>query len=194
MSSAAFELCSVQIDGAFRRIAKAKCGYCRTIQTIFNNTQAKTSGYDDDIIERRVVQKFERLGWKIGKSADQHRCPACYSKIKIAAVNKKKGTHMDKKVVPLTPSVQSHAEPPRTPTREEKRIIFAKIDEHYIDEKTGYSNSWNDKRISEDLHAFTSHILPPRQKGMGRHRCEDRSDTGESAHLEGERLHVGVEG
>jgi len=57
------------------------------------------------------------------------------------------------------------------------------------DERQGGENS-----EADPVHAFTSHILPPRQKGMGRHRCEDRSDTGESAHLEGERLHVGVEG
>jgi len=157
-----FALYSIQVEGGLKRVAKATCGHCNKSQVISNNTQSKSSGYDDDIIERSIASKFERHGWKVGKSTTQHRCPSCFTAIKVTA--KRKAGTMDKdkdkdKVVPITP--------PRTVTREEKRIIFAKIDEVYLDEKTGYSKDWSDKRVAEDLKIPVAWVATLREEHFG---------------------------
>ena len=48
----------------------------------------------------------------------------------------------------LSPSA---AEPPPEMTREDRRIIYAKLNEVYLDETKGYSESWTDKRVAEEL-------------------------------------------
>ena len=36
-------------------------------------------------------------------------------------------------------------------TRDERRIIFEKINEIYVGEKVGYSDSWDDEKVAKDL-------------------------------------------
>lgn len=40
-------------------------------------------------------------------------------------------------------------EPPREMSREDRRLVFAKIDEHYLD--NSYEKDWNDRRVATDL-------------------------------------------
>ena len=40
---------------------------------------------------------------------------------------------------------------PRVMTREDKRIIYDKINEVYVDEKRGYDNGWSDHKLATDL-------------------------------------------
>ncbi len=42
-------------------------------------------------------------------------------------------------------------EPPAELTRENRRIILAKLEEVYVDEKTGYSPGWTDAKLALDL-------------------------------------------
>lgn len=41
--------------------------------------------------------------------------------------------------------------PASTMTKEDRRIIFSEIDNHYLDEKRGYDKDWNDERIATGL-------------------------------------------
>lgn len=43
------------------------------------------------------------------------------------------------------------AEAPRVMGKEDRRIIFGKLDEVYVDEKTGYDKGWSDERVAKDL-------------------------------------------
>ena len=52
---------------------------------------------------------------------------------------------MDNKVVPI------NAEAPRTMTRDERRIIFEKLNDVYVSEKVGYMEDWNDEKVAKDL-------------------------------------------
>ena len=45
------------------------------------------------------------------------------------------------------PAIEAH----RSMTRDERRIIFQKIDDVYVGEKVGYSAGWSDARIATDL-------------------------------------------
>jgi hypothetical protein len=42
------------------------------------------------------------------------------------------------------------AEPPKM-GRDERRLVFEKLNEHYVSETVGYSDGWSDKRIAEEL-------------------------------------------
>ena len=43
------------------------------------------------------------------------------------------------------------AEPPREMSRDDRRIIFAKISEVYVNEEVGYADGWTDHKIAVDL-------------------------------------------
>jgi len=176
----AFTACTVQISGLPRRAVQAVCGYCHNSEKLPINT-SKSHGNDDDVVERLVREKFENIGWLMGKTASQHRCPSCFSAIKasrkrkdLMATTSTKAIEVSNKIVqipPLTPAaaapVKPSAQPPwaekpapaQTPlpetdrklTRDDRRIIFQKIDEVYGDGATGYSAGWSDKRIAADL-------------------------------------------
>lgn len=62
---------------------------------------------------------------------------------------------MAKNVPPPQPVVLlapvAKADPPREPTKDERRLIFGKLDQVYLDEKRGYEKGWSDARVAEDL-------------------------------------------
>jgi hypothetical protein len=43
------------------------------------------------------------------------------------------------------------ADPPPVMEKEDRRIIFAEIDAHYLDEQKGYDTDWNDARDAKNL-------------------------------------------
>ena len=100
-----------------------------------------------------VAHKFEAKGWKIGKTAPQHRCPRCFTAIKSAA--KRRGEEMPK-VVSLNNSTaisSQTVEVPRErpPTRDERRIVIVKMQEIYVSEAVGYRDDWSDEKVAKDM-------------------------------------------
>ena len=161
MAYTLFEPCTLQIDNKTRRAARAKCGYCPEEETIAINT-VQGGGEDNDIVERIVTQKFEHHGWKIGKTVKQHRCPKCFSAIKLANVRKPyKVDAMDNKVVSI------NAEKPREMSREEKRIIFERLNMVYVSEKVGYSEDWSDEKVAADVKAPRAWVSAVREEMFG---------------------------
>ncbi len=53
------------------------------------------------------------------------------------------------------------------PTREERRIIFAKLNEVYLDEDTGYSKDWSDQKVAHDLGVRKSWVAKIRDENFG---------------------------
>lgn len=84
-----------------------------------------------------LLKKWHSQGWVIGKRAKDHLCACCLSRRKATG-----------KVVAMKPKV---AEAPRQPTREDKRLIYVAIEEHYIDAAKGYAGSTTDAQIAEAL-------------------------------------------
>jgi hypothetical protein len=41
--------------------------------------------------------------------------------------------------------------PPRAMSREERRIIFEKLNEVYVNDKVGYAGGWTDAKVASDL-------------------------------------------
>lgn len=59
------------------------------------------------------------------------------------------------------------AEPPRQMTKEDRRLIFAKIDEVYLDESKGYSSGWSDKKVASDLGVPAAWVKTIREENFG---------------------------
>lgn len=127
-----------------KRIATATCGHCGVVKTIELGVM-HGSERDQSVAEQKfAVNKLEREGWLIGKKDRNHRCPGCYSAIKVAQPRKNEENIVS---LPVKPS----AEVPREMSREERRIIFEKLNEVYVDEKTGYGPGWTDAKAATDL-------------------------------------------
>jgi hypothetical protein len=59
---------------------------------------------------------------------------------------------------------------PRLPpemTKEDRRIIFAEIDTHYLDETTGYAANYDDKRIADGLKVPLAWVRTIREENFG---------------------------
>jgi hypothetical protein len=163
MSYALFDTCQVIAGDKKVRGARISCGYCSNSADTNVNTFSTGPGCDDDVIERHVSTKFEKLGWKLGKTKFKHACPKCLPRFKAQSMQKKvesdaAAAAAAKKVVPIIPTTvlppkdlvpPPQADRPMTP--EERRIILAKLDEVYPNGTLGYKDGWNDARVSEDL-------------------------------------------
>jgi hypothetical protein len=156
MSYALFDTCQVVAGDRKVRGARISCGYCSNSDEINVNTFSTGPGGDDDVIERHVSTKFEKLGWKLGKTKFKHACPKCLPRFKAQSMQKK--IESDKaaaaaKAAPIV-SLVPPVEPPREDrpmTPEERRIILSKLDEVYPNGTAGYKDGWNDVRVSADL-------------------------------------------
>ena len=130
------------------------CGHCGVVSTVrVKNTNKE---------EHLIVQRLRQVGWLIGKKDGQHRCPGCYSAIKIANKNK---SHQEKSMPSIT-SVQTAA-PTVTMSRDDRRIIFQKLNEIYADDKTGYSGDWTDARVASDLGVARAWVTAVRDEMFG---------------------------
>ena len=108
-----------------------------------------------------VHKKFTSLGWGIGRNFNHDTCPECVSKNKFKYIQSKESIMSN--VTPL--SVK--AEPPQPMTKEDRRIIFAKIDENYVDEMSGYSGDWNDEKVAKDLNVPRAWVSQIREDNFG---------------------------
>ena len=59
------------------------------------------------------------------------------------------------------------ADVPASPTPSDRRIIFAKLEEIYIDEVKGYSGNWTDEKVSRDLGVPRAWVSEVREINFG---------------------------
>ena len=132
------------------------------------------SSYSGLMASEVVARHFAAKGWDVGKRPSHDVCPACQQaarhrrRAKLSVVpdapaapvgalsfipapkeEPQPMTFVAQKN-PLTPGPLS-ADPPRQMSREDKRLVYGKIDEHYLDEVRGYDSGWTDERIAKDL-------------------------------------------
>lgn len=97
---------------------------------------------------------FSSKGWKIGSTKKGDLCPACQK-------SQKPKLEIVKTMQPAT------AEKPREMTRDERRIIFQKIDEHYVSEERGYQPPWTDGGVARDLGVPQAWVASVREEMFG---------------------------
>jgi hypothetical protein len=158
-----FNLTGLVVDGRTRagyRVACHKCGHKDEL------VNTKPTGLPPEIIK----QKFEQRGWEIANSGDRDVCPTCIAAAKkpSTAIAAKMAEAMEAKsnVVKIDVAKPA-AEAPATMTREDRRIIFGKLNEVYLDEVRGYDNGWTDKRLADDLGVPQAWVRDLREENFG---------------------------
>lgn len=132
MSDRAFQFEKVVRDGKALSGFRIECGEasCKAHQVMVQTGKTRLNPV-------AAAQYFRNHGWLVGKSAKHDRCPTC-SKVR----------RRNLKVIDME---KPQADEPRTMTREDRRIVFAKIDEVYLDDRSGYTPPWTDGAIARDL-------------------------------------------
>ena len=126
-----FPLVNVERDGKPVQAMAIECRKCGVGARHIITTRANFSN--------ALAAKYFRVhGWEIGKNARGDFCPDCIKRRKA-------------KPEPQVVAMKDEAEAPREMSREDRRIIFAKIDELYLDDRTGYTPPWTDAAVARDL-------------------------------------------
>lgn len=135
--------------GSGRPRIAIKCCECDASET-FAVTHGGTT-VSQDIAERN----FRNRGWLLGRDRKHDVCKSCQIERRARRTGAKPEDQMAKHVAPNfpapTPPPVVKADPPREPTKDERRLIFGKLDQVYLDEKRGYDRGWSDARVAEDL-------------------------------------------
>ena len=67
----------------------------------------------------------------------------------------------------MKPELVVKPEPPRVMQRDDRRIIFEKLNAVYLDEKRGYDNDWSDHKVAIDLGVPRSWVEQVRDEMFG---------------------------
>ncbi len=140
-----------------------------------------------------TARRFEAMGWNTDKGRrDRDFCPACAkakfhprkeSSVKMATTtdDPRTATFAGETAAPrpvLVPdaplsTAQALEAAPGPPmargelSRDDRRVVFAKLNEVYIDENTGYSVGWGDRRVANDLGVPVEWVKTVRDANFG---------------------------
>jgi hypothetical protein len=107
-----------------------------------------------------IAKKFAQRGWEIGQNEHWDTCPECLKK-------------QEKPKLKIVPKVEEKVpdmlkpEPPRAMGREDRRIIFDKLNGVYLDERRGYDAGWSDHKVSTDLGVPRAWVEQVREEMFG---------------------------
>lgn len=114
-----------------------------------------------------VSKKFTQRGWRVGSTPRKDLCPDCQKRpkveceeVRVAKVDK----NLRAEIIDLHPKKE---EPVKTLDRETRRIILAKLNEVYGDERSGYHQGWSDERVARDLGIQGSWVTDLRYENFG---------------------------
>lgn len=122
-----------------------------------------------DLAASKVPVTFARHGWQVGKRAGDDYCYNCVQKFK--AINHKA---KEQEMAPATVT-PIRAEPPAELSRQDRRVIWAKLEEVYMDESTGYQKGWDDAAVAKDLGVEQAWVAEVREANFGPEKSEDFS-------------------
>lgn len=152
-----------------------RCGYencedaAKEAAIYVNRFQGHASS--DDAHELRFIQhKYEAMGWKFGRTTSEHRCPKCFAAIKATAARRaseKRAAANGEQPVSVTPIKTLKDIGPRKMEREDRRIIWQKLNEVYLDDKIGYAPGWTDEKVANDLGVPRGWIKLVRDENFG---------------------------
>ncbi|MCD9817619.1 hypothetical protein [Bradyrhizobium japonicum] len=170
-------------DGKLVRGVIARCGApgCEAAIPLAVNTLQNSRGDDSEIEWRFIARKLEAKGWHVGRSRTAHRCPRCHNAAKFSTIKKSRDAGED--VLSPSPMVKKGNAMPngnamtekltvvkdnmRVMTREDRRIVFEKLNEVYVNDKIGYGNGWTDEKVATDLGVPRAWIKLIRDENFG---------------------------
>lgn len=183
MAEREFQFVKTQLHGAAKSALRIVCRECKATEDF-----VQTNGRRLPPIA--AAQHFRKRGWFVGGNSNADNCPSCLKAMKskmndwdrkifdtvAAAVAEKQdkamranavnGAVIEADTTRGLPKVV-YAEDPAHPTREDKRIIFAKLQDVYLDEEKGYDAGWTDHRVSEDLGVPRAWVAAVRDENFG---------------------------
>lgn len=130
------------------------CGKCNEKETFVQNGTGRKP-------PKAAEQYFRNRGWVIGARPSVDRCPSCWA---FQSKPSPKYEPMFEKEKPVT---AEKAEAPQEPSREERRIIFAKLQDVYLDETSGYDKGWTDHAVALDLGVPRAWVAAIREENFG---------------------------
>jgi len=163
------------------------------------NTLVLDMPHGSQSVEQAFADRmFRNKGWEIGRNRKYDRCPQCLQIDKDATEMRRAArvakpasnavaikppatqtipkpvadliqdwsTAMDNKAAPVK------ADEPPSMGREDSRIIFAKLNEVYLDERAGYAGDWSDEKIAKILDVPRSWVATVRDLHFGPDRNE----------------------
>lgn len=132
MSARNYRVTSERMEGQIKTAIRltCRCGVSHAISV------SKNSGLPPEFVEK----KFRQLGWIVGANDNRDLCPGCANKPK-----------KEMPVLKIVASSETTPAAPREMGRDDRRIIFEKLNEVYLDEKRGYDTGWSDHRVATDL-------------------------------------------
>lgn len=131
-------------------------------------------GFQGEIIDRShdglpsgvVRRKFEQKGWEVGNNERHDFCPKC--------VEAKRAERRARRFKPVLISggeakamPTTTADAPAEMTRADKRLIFAKLEEVYVDETSGYKTPWTDAAVAKDMAVPVAWVVAIREENFG---------------------------
>lgn len=153
-----FDPCLVEYGDKRVRGYRITCGRCSTPARVPVNTISGTM--DNGEQEARLIaRKFTNEGWFVGDIASKDRCPKCVRRAREIAKHAPNGGAN----VPQ----QSTVEAPQQMSRGDRRIIFAKLEEVFADEQTGYQPGWTDSKVATDLGVPLAWVKTAREENFG---------------------------
>lgn len=116
-----------------------------------------------------IARAFRVKGWHVSNSQKKDLCPKCCNGKDLNRENVVMMNREDTAPQALLGKIveTAAADPPRQMGREDRRIIFAKLNEVYIDESKGYSAPWNDARVAADLNVPKAWVKDVRDQNFG---------------------------
>lgn len=122
-------------------VARCTCDDCKTQKVIKCNQEQRTRAADKPSVNMaQAVTKLTADGWTYIKKT--LRCPQCEAKRKEPAMAREPAT------ITLAPPPVA---PMRQPTRDQKRLIVAMLEDTYDTQKQRYKGTETDKNIAEAL-------------------------------------------
>ena len=138
------------------------CSACSAVEQA-----GRASRHGKNLPPEAITKFLRNKGWTVGSTPRKDLCPACTATARKTAMKETSVPH-DTKVVEIKPKLNGISElPPREMTREDRRIVFAKIEEVYLDETTGYIKDWNDERVAKDLSCPRKWVETIRDENFG---------------------------
>jgi len=161
----AFDYAHIIIEGNPLRALRIVCAQCGKSEVVRVNTMKGSTGRDGKDLDRNqhqlAARKFNAMGWEVGSSAARHLCPGCVS-TRQGDQHRQENASMSNVV-----QVKQQATPPRTMTRDDRRIIIERLNDVYLDENKGYSDSWTDKKVAGDLGVPQAWVEKIRDENFG---------------------------
>jgi hypothetical protein len=166
--TALFGTAKVRYGDKFVRGVTVMCGHapCGEEESLLVNHFAGRNSEGDEAELQFITRKLEGRGWKIGNKPDQHRCPKCFAAIKASAARKAQFKNGEPHMT-VTPIKSLKDAGQRMLGRDDRRIIFTKLNEVYVGEKIGYGEGWTDERVANDLGVPRAWVKLVRDENFG---------------------------